>query len=75
MAETIDAILKGVTWEAAPDQPQDRHDSTGMPYATHQGEGEMLGVRFRCYRLSDGRSVIHADDMHAIIDKFIGGGD
>lgn len=44
---------------------------TGLPstvdgslYATHTGELEIAGFRFRCCQLSDGSRVLDADDVH-----------
>jgi len=73
MTETIDMVLKGVTWERCDGgEPRDAMHEGRIPYATHQGQGEMLGIPFRCYRLSDGRAVIHAEDMEAIIAQLLG---
>lgn len=45
-----------------PARPED------VPQATHEGVTEMFGVRVRTYRLDDGRSVIHADDFHKLLE-------
>lgn len=68
-----EAVLKGVTWEAGPMIRVP--DDPNVLYATHEGRGEILGIPFRCYRLSDGRAVIHADDMHKIMDALGGDGE
>lgn len=39
-----------------------------LPQATHEGELALAGVRLRTYQLDDGRRVIHADDIHALVD-------
>jgi hypothetical protein len=39
-----------------------------IPRATHEGEMELLGVKLRTYRLDDGRTLIHADDFHKLMD-------
>lgn len=55
----IDAVLDTVEWT-----PTGAKDSGGAtPYATHSGELEIFGEKLRCYRLSDGRAVIDADDL------------
>jgi len=46
-----------------PARPED------VPIATHQGEMMILGLKVRVYRLDDGRTVIHADDFHALLAK------
>ena len=40
-----------------------------IPRATHEGEMEILGLKVRVYRLDDGRTLIHADDFHALLAK------
>lgn len=37
------------------------------PTATREGAITISGVVLRVYQLDDGRSVIHADDMHALV--------
>lgn len=63
----IEMMLDGVTWTAAPDQPQDRHDGPGLPYATHEGIWHFMGQDIRVYRLSTGQAIIHADDFPKIL--------
>lgn len=55
------SILDGLAWkQVEPTQSQD-----GLPAVTHEGVLEIAGHRLRCYRLDDGRAIIHADDFHA----------
>lgn len=67
MTSAIDALLDAVAWTEvpAPEAPTD-----GIPYATHAGILDLAGSRLRVYRLSDGRRIVHADDLQA----FLGGG-
>jgi hypothetical protein len=53
-------------WRAL-DQPA---EVEGGLYATHEGVWELGDYKLRCYRLSDGRAVIHADDVHAFFGEF-----
>jgi hypothetical protein len=39
-----------------------------IPKATHEGIAELFGVKFRTYRLEDGRTIIHADDFHKLLE-------
>jgi len=39
-----------------------------IPKATHEGTATLFGVKVRTFRLDDGRSVIHADDFHKLLD-------
>lgn len=48
--------------EPKPARPED------IPQATHEGKTTIMGVELRTYRLDDGRSVIHADDFHKLLD-------
>lgn len=38
-------------------------DASGLPHATHHGVLKIGEVELRCYRLSDGRSIFHAEDL------------
>lgn len=61
----IEMMLDGVTWVENPDT-RNPSDDDGRPYATHSGVLEILGRKLRVYRLSDGKAVIHADDIHEL---------
>ncbi len=54
------SILDGLAWSQVEHQP----DPGGLPSVTHEGVLEIAGHRLRCYRLDDGRAIIHADDFH-----------
>jgi hypothetical protein len=59
----IEALLDTVEWSEIKDgSPVDAGD--GLPYATHQGVLWIGDRSLRCYRLSDGRAVFDADDVH-----------
>lgn len=45
-----------------PARPED------IPFATHESEMELLGVKVRVYHLDDGRRVIDADDFHKLME-------
>ncbi len=45
-----------------PDEPGD------LPFVTHEGVLEVDGKRLRCYRISDGRAIINAEDFHAFFE-------
>lgn len=55
--------------EPKPARPED------IPHATHEGTMELFGVKARTYRLDDGRTVIHEDDFHKLIEAMFGGAD
>lgn len=58
----IDMMLDGVTWvECKGNLPAE----DGMPYATHEGVLEIMGFKFRCYRLNTGQAMFNADDVEA----------
>ena len=65
MKTPVDALLDTVAWSETGNQPSD----DGMPYATQSGVLNIAGHSLRCYRLSNGQSVFHADDVNA----FFGG--
>lgn len=56
-------ILQNVEWKECP--PQDPGD---LPHATHEGVLRIAGIDLRCYRLSNGQAIIHADDMAQFFD-------
>jgi hypothetical protein len=57
------SILDSVSWTAvAPVAP----DPEGLPTVTHEGTLEIFDHKLRCYRLNDGRAIIHADDFRAL---------
>lgn len=53
------SILDGLVWQPVAHTP----DAGGLPAVTHDGVLEIAGHRLRCYRLDDGRAIIHADDF------------
>lgn len=68
----IEMMLDGLTWVPVPDS--EIHEDGTYPYATHSGEMDFMGHKLRCYRLSDGRAVINADDLSAFLglSRFLG---
>ena len=59
----IPGFMNGVKWNEI-HQPA---VSDAMPYATHSGEMEIMGVKMRCYRLSDGCAVFHEEDFEKLM--------
>lgn len=57
-------ILDGVKFTEVP-PPE---DAGGLPFVTHEGVLEIAGQRLRCYRISDGRAIINADDFYAFFE-------
>ena len=64
MADTpIEKMMDAVEWKPLPWQENKSDDS---PFATHEGNLEIGGVRLRCYQLSNGLRVFDCGD----VDKF-----
>lgn len=63
----IEMILDGLTWKAVPDPQNVSADDWMLPRVTHEGEMDFMGHKLRCYRLSDGKAVINADDLNAFL--------
>lgn len=59
----IDAIFETLDWKAEP--PQEPGE---LPHVTHSGVLSIAGMRLRCYRLSDGRAIINAEDMRPMLE-------
>jgi hypothetical protein len=69
----IDLMLDGVVWRRVTEErPTGPDNSDGIPYATHEGALEIGGHSLRCYRLSNGQAVFHADDITAFFDDLTG---
>lgn len=56
------AFMSAVEW-----RPTNAKAGGDLPYATHAGEMELFGLKFRCFRLNTGQAIIHADDMDALL--------
>lgn len=66
MSTPIEMMLQGVTWVPVPEGgTRDAMHQGDIPYATHSGVLDLMGHQFRVYRLSDGNTVINADDLNA----------
>lgn len=52
-------------------QPSADAGCDGLPYTTHEGVLDVLGHRFRCYRLSNGQAVVHKDDIDALVSALM----
>jgi len=61
-------IFNNVKWDLLPPQEE---SGDGIPYATHEGILEIVGKKLRCYRLSNGQAVIHADDMRELFGDLL----
>ncbi len=66
----IEAALDQVDWSPTGIS----HSDSELPYATHEGVFSLGNISLRCYRLSDGRAIFHADDMRALFGEIMGGG-
>lgn len=58
--------LEDVVWNDTPHEAPSGADD-GIPYTTHSGTLNVFGRALRVYRLSNGKAVIHADDMHDLL--------
>jgi hypothetical protein len=63
----VSTLLNSVEWTETNATPGD----DGLPYATHSGVFEFAGHSLRCYRLSDGRAIFHADDFRAAFGELL----
>ncbi|PRH37745.1 hypothetical protein [Burkholderia gladioli] len=58
-----EAAMRDVQWRDLNSTPVD----SDLPYATHEGELYLGNERIRCYRLSNGQAIFHADDFLRVI--------
>ena len=56
----------GIDVQMEPCDPQPVGD--GELFATHVGVWEFAGHEIRCYRLNNGQTVLHADDVQCFFD-------
>lgn len=66
----IEMMLDGIQWTVRP--PADCEAAGDVPIATHEGVLELFGHSLRCYRLSTGVTVFHADDFEALMRDWMG---
>ena len=57
----IEKLMEGIAWEESTTPPPSQ--PTKIPYATHEGVLTIGGAKMKCYRLSDGQTVIDAEDF------------
>jgi hypothetical protein len=56
-------MMDGVAWRVCEGEtPAD----DGIPYATHEGELDIMGIKLKCYQLNDGRRVFDADAVNEL---------
>lgn len=67
MPSTIEMMLDGLTWVPVKEMREPSPGGMDLPFTTHEGVLELMGHKMRCYRLSDGRTVISADDFEAFM--------
>lgn len=44
-----------------------------FPEVTHEGAIDLLGVKVRVYRLTNGQTVFNADDTHELVQRMTEG--
>lgn len=65
MAETpMDQVMKTVAWRVVP-PPANNPD--GLPYATHEGELEFVGVTMKAYALSNGERIFTEESVMRLL--------
>jgi hypothetical protein len=62
MKTPIEMMFDGVQWIAIENPQEDEL----LPYATHTGKLEIMGVEIVCFRLSDGQALIAPESMAAL---------
>ncbi len=59
-----ETLLDRVEWRETNIQASEVKDESDLPCATHEGVLELGDMKLRCYRLSNGQTIINADDMN-----------
>ncbi len=67
----MSGFLAGVQW--TPVATQASTDQAELPSVTHEGVLHIGEQQLRCYRLTDGRAIINADDLHALFGDVLKG--
>lgn len=62
MSTPVEKLLDAVEWEPTPVATGEVPAPAGL-YATHTGTLRIGSFSFRCFQLSDGRRVLHEDDV------------
>lgn len=62
MKTPIDMMFDGAQWVAIENPQIDEN----LPFATHTGKLEIMGVEVVCYRLSNGQALIAPESMAAL---------
>lgn len=71
MVNAMERLLDQVEWREVFEgwQEDDMHDKIPLdpPVATHEGILTIGPFKLRCYKLSNGKRVIHADDVEKLL--------
>lgn len=68
MSTPIPPILSAVEWK---EEPMPEQNDSDLPYATHSGVLNLFGHELRCFRLSDGKAIFHADDFEKFMEDWL----
>jgi hypothetical protein len=63
----IDSLLESVDWQSV----EPPRETGGLPYATHEGVFELMGMKLRCYRLNTGQAIFNAEDFEKWLDSAV----
>lgn len=65
MKSPIEEMMDRLDWEAI---EQNAKPDGSLPYATHTGVLKIGDFEIRCYRLSDGKAIVDAEDFNKFFD-------
>lgn len=65
----IEILLDKVEWKTVDNDSYDEAMGSAdyIPYATYEGVCSFFGETLRCYRLSDGTTVFHSEDVERLL--------
>lgn len=63
----MDGIMDNLDWKAVDTAIGDVDGN--IPHVTHTGVLEITGIKMKCYRLSNGKTIIDSED----VNKLFGG--
>lgn len=63
MSTPIETIFNGVQWEVV---PPPEHNPEGLPFPTHSGVLDLLGVKVDVYVLNTGERIFSAESLERL---------
>jgi hypothetical protein len=70
VAHPIEKVFDGLKWKTIK-LPDPSQRMSGLPVAVKEALLTIGARKFRCYQMTDGRRLIHADDLEDFINDIL----